>query len=244
VIRLARQRNAPDAWEEYWTLVADDPAAQVPWHFGTAEETAPYLPGLRADFDPALPLVDAGCGDGVLTEHLAAHFEPVLGTDVAASALARARARAPRSRVRYEQWDTADVPSARRLHERTGDVNVHLRGVLHAMNPVRWSQAMAALAVLTGARGRVFDIEISPEFGRTITAVRQRFGALPAALQHGAHTGVGPLEFPAASLADLYRRHGWRLLRTEELVLDSKVRLPDGEFLAYPFTCVFAEPHR
>lgn len=235
--------NDPGAWESYWRLAGTSPAMPVPWQFGTAEDMAPYLPLLLDGFDPRLPLVDAGCGNGGLTEHLTEHFQLVIGTDVAAAAVDKARTGPPNPRVRYEQLDSTELGSVQALHERIGDANVHLRGVLHAMAPDRWPDALRGLAVLAGRRGRVFDVELSEGFTEVLAEVADRFGEWPEAIREGATTGLWPAELPGCELTALYRRHGWRLLEAGELALSSRIRLPDGEFLRFPFNYVLARNH-
>ncbi|MBK0867550.1 class I SAM-dependent methyltransferase [Saccharopolyspora sp. HNM0986] len=250
--------NEPGAWESYWQLAGTSPDLPVPWHFGTAEDMAPYLPMLLAGFDSRLPLVDAGCGNGGLTEHFAEHFETVLGTDVAAAALEKAhtgngntwigRTRIGRTGnghtgVRYEQLDSTDLAAVRALHERIGDANVHLRGVLHAMAAEQWPNALAGLAVLTGQRGRVFDVELSERFTESLAELAECFGEWPEAIREAATTGLWPAELPAQGLTGLYRRHGWLVLEAGELALSSRVPLPDGTFLHLPFEYALVRRH-
>lgn len=56
--------------------------------------------------------VDLGCGSGVHTALLADHYQEVLAVDLAEPMLAIARSRRPRTNVRYEHRDLADVTPA------------------------------------------------------------------------------------------------------------------------------------
>lgn len=53
--------------------------------------------------------VDLGCGSGVHTALLAEHYQEVLSVDLSEPMLAVARQRRPRTNVRYEHRDLADV---------------------------------------------------------------------------------------------------------------------------------------
>jgi ubiquinone/menaquinone biosynthesis C-methylase UbiE len=53
--------------------------------------------------------VDLGCGSGVHTALLAEHYQEVLAIDLAEPMLTLARSRRPRSNVRYEHRDIAEV---------------------------------------------------------------------------------------------------------------------------------------
>lgn len=240
--------NEPGAWESYWRLAGTSPDLPVPWHFGTAEDMAPYLPLLLEGFDSRLPLVDAGCGNGGLTEHFAEHFKTVLGTDVATAALEKAHTGTGSTGigstgVRYEQLDSTDLAAVRALHERIGDANVHLRGVLHAMAAQQWPNALAGLAVLTGQRGRVFDVELSERFTEALAELAESFGEWPEAIREAVTTGLWPAELPAQGLTGLYRRHGWLVLEAGEVTLSSRIRLPDGTFLRLPFEYALVRRH-
>lgn len=215
-----------------------DPIIQMPWNFGSLESMAPYLGELIKSFDSSLPLVDFGCGDGVLTEHFAEYFDVVVGTDISEAAIAKARRDNKRSKVGYEQLDGADTVGAEKLHARLGDSNVHLRGVLHAMMPTDWPHALKNLKILTGKNGRVFDIEISSEFSRIFQDAVDRFGKWYATMRGAHEYGLVPHGFSATDLANLYRSQGWSIQSIGELSGRSQLRLPDGSFFVYPFCYV------
>jgi hypothetical protein len=217
-----------------------DPTVQVPWHFGSLESMAPYLSELTGSFDSSLPLVDFGCGDGVLTEHLAGHFDVVVGTDISGAAVAKAQRDNKGSKVSYEQLDGTDTVGAKHLHARLGDANVHLRGVLHAMMPADWPHALTSLAILAGQKGRVFDIEISSEFSQALQGTVDRFGKWYAGMRRGQGCGLVPHEFSTTGLANLYRSRGWSIQSVGELTGRSQLQLPDGSFFIYPFSYVVA----
>jgi SAM-dependent methyltransferase len=189
-------------------------------------------------FDQDLPLIDVGCGDGVLTRQLAGHFRTVFGVDISPAAVAKARREHVLANVDYGPFNATDIAGARRLQARLGDANLHLRGVLHAMTSADWPAALTTLAVLAGERGRVFDIEISPEFSEVLRRHLARFGDLPSNALDVGRSGLGfeVLE----SLDGLYRDAGWRVLLSGELRGRSVMRLPDGNFFEYPFHYVLA----
>ena len=73
-----------------------------------------------------LEVVDAGCGDGFLTELLAERFAEVLAVDHSPRRLAEARKRVANGRVRFETGEIEDLP----LDDRSRDA-VLLSMVLH-----------------------------------------------------------------------------------------------------------------
>ncbi|MBO0789051.1 MAG: class I SAM-dependent methyltransferase, partial [Actinobacteria bacterium] len=86
--------NTPDIagqnmWEQWWAGL-DGTSGEIVWDAGPADLEADL--GCFADsVNPALPLVDFGCGDGRQTRFLAGHFPHVVGVDISSAAIRRAR---------------------------------------------------------------------------------------------------------------------------------------------------------
>lgn len=168
LIRLARSapKNRPVAWERYWAgITATGSAGEVLWDSGTDREFLDYKDVLLRHFDPGLPVVDVGCGDGSFTRVLARVFPDVIGVDISRHAVDRARAeplsRDPEGRggkVTYEVRDMTLPAAAAGLAGRAG-ANVFIRGLLHVLH--REDQAALAenLRVLAGPGGAVFLVE-------------------------------------------------------------------------------------
>lgn len=234
------QRNDASSWEAYWKLIMSDPTGKAPWSLGPVEMLMPYLSELIDSFDPALPLVDLGCGDGVLTGHLAERFDVVVGVDISEAAVAKARRDNGKPNISYEQLDATDTLGARRLHSRIGDANVHLRGVLHAMMPHDWPRALESLGILVGDRGSVFDVEASQPVSEAIKNVTEHFGETPAWVHQLLRCGLVSHSLPAAELAGLYRGGGWSVQSTGDLAERLQVLFPDGAFPVQSFHYVIA----
>ena len=115
-------------------------------------------------FDPALPVVDVGCGNGRFTRLRAERFPVVVGVDVAASALRLADAEsAGQPRVSYRVLDAADPAAVRSLAGELGPVNVFIRGVLHITAPDKRASIADGIAALVGDSGRVLLVETAFE---------------------------------------------------------------------------------
>ena len=96
--KLARlSRSAPKdrrlAWDKYWAgIKSTGPGGEVLWDSGRDHEFMGYREVLLRYLDPDLPVVDVGCGHGSFTRALAGTFRDVIGVDVSAHAVTRARA--------------------------------------------------------------------------------------------------------------------------------------------------------
>lgn len=95
LIRLSRSapKDRHKAWDRYWAgITSTGPGGEVLWDSGSNHEFQGYQDSLLRYLDPALPVVDTGCGHGSFTRALAGIFPQVIGVDVSPHAVARARA--------------------------------------------------------------------------------------------------------------------------------------------------------
>lgn len=164
--RLARSvpKNRTVAWERYWAGLATAwDGGEVLWDAGTDREFLSYRDVLLRHFDPALPVVDVGCGHGAFTRALAGVFPAVIGVDVSRHAVDRAREeqvllgeRAERTgRITYEVRDMTEPGAGGGLLGGSGHVgqtgaNVFIRGLLHVLRPGDQAELVENLRLLAG----------------------------------------------------------------------------------------------
>lgn len=109
-----------------------------------------HYDGLLAHLaQPGDRVLDVGCGDGFLSARLADVGCEVIGLDVDAGVLQRARARWPTRRVR---WIRADVMTTDVLEPESFDVVVSNAALHHLPNP---HEALTRLASLVRPGGRL-----------------------------------------------------------------------------------------
>src|SRR4029453_910929 len=83
-VRLRRQGGR--GWEQFWSGVRrTGPGGDVLWDVAERTERDWCLQRPGRNFDPALPVVDIGCGNGRFTRLLANRFPVGLRVDVCAS---------------------------------------------------------------------------------------------------------------------------------------------------------------
>ncbi|WP_433893578.1 methyltransferase domain-containing protein [Streptomyces sp. CA-111067] len=148
------------AWETFWHDAPDE-AGGVFWDSDPSLSAGRHQSHFTPWFDPGLPLVDLGCGNGTLTRWLAGRYPRVLGVDLARAAVERAARDDPRGVAEYRQLDAGDLAAAAGLHADLGDMNVYMRGVLHQCEPADRAPLVAGIAELLGERGRVFAAELA-----------------------------------------------------------------------------------
>lgn len=150
-----------EAWESFWEDASPEPGG-VFWDSEPALTAGLHLalfePELAA---PDLPMLDLGCGNGTQTRFLADRYPRVVGADLSAAALGRAREADPAGQADYRELDATDYDQMGSLHAELGDVNVYMRGVLHQSEPTDRQLLVNAIAALVGERGRGFVVELS-----------------------------------------------------------------------------------
>ena len=144
-------------WDASYT--GDDPA---PWDTGRPQ---PAFQRLLAEGALRGPVLDAGCGTGENALAVASLGLPVLGVDVAETAIERARQKA-RQRGLDAAFDVADALHLERL-ERTFATVLDC-GLFHALDDDERRRYVAGLAAVTEAGGAVHILCFSdqgPETG-------------------------------------------------------------------------------
>lgn len=137
-------------------------AEPAPWDIG---EVQPAMAVLLADFPPAGPVLDVGCGSGDLAIHLARSGLPVLGVDFVGEAIDRALAKR----------DALPPEVAERLHFRVADALRPSRlgptfgavvdsGFFHLFTPEECDSYVEDLARALRPGGRLYLHEFAVEF--------------------------------------------------------------------------------
>jgi SAM-dependent methyltransferase len=154
------------AWERLWAATA-----RPPWH---ADAVEPPLAEALAERGGRL--VELGCGDGLVAIEAARRGFRVTATDVAPTALARARARAGTLPILF----ALDDVTASLLDERF-DVAVD-RGLLHCLPREAWPAYAHTVGELVVPDGRLLLVAHAPGGERGTIAITEADlpGVLPA----------------------------------------------------------------
>ncbi|MFJ5772998.1 class I SAM-dependent methyltransferase [Streptomyces sp. NPDC093094] len=223
-----------DAWEGFWRETSGEPQA-VFWDaepsLTAARHLALFEPLLS---DPALPLVDLGCGNGTQTRFLADRFARVIGVELSAAALEHARRADPAGQAVYRELDATDKTEAETLHAELGDANVYMRGVLHQCEPDDRRPLADTLATLAGTRGRVFLVEPSEAAGAVLRDLARRPVGPPAKLAPVLRHGIAPGEVADAAVPELLAAAGLTVLAGGGLPLVTTEYTADGARIELP----------
>ncbi len=229
--------NYRTGWERYWNSITARPV-EVFWSADPAEAAQDIA--LFADaFDPDLPLVDAGCGDGRHTRALAAltGARAVIGVDVAPSAIRRAQAAASDERLWFRVLDLLKPEQAAALHEEIGDANIHVRGILHQFPPAYRKTAVESFVRLLGRRGTLYLKELTSTSEAYLTDILNGFGP-PLSLSR-VMDELFPFNIRWGGLSDsdlgeLFPGTRFALMRRGESRIRTMNRLSSGEPIEIP----------
>ncbi|MBG6215429.1 MULTISPECIES: class I SAM-dependent methyltransferase [unclassified Cryobacterium] len=185
------------------------------WDSGSQTEHAQYSDAVVAHFDPALPVIDVGCGNGTHTRWLAGLFPSVLGIDVSTGAVELARREAAGlQNADFMVMDAAGAGAGEHLLERMGPANVFVRGVFHVLKPDKQASLAANLRTVIGSSGRLFLAETN--FPGNSLAYLQQLGAtrrsMPRQLQSALENLPRPGHFGAQERHSTFSDSDWQLI--------------------------------
>ncbi|MDL5156240.1 class I SAM-dependent methyltransferase [Actinomycetospora termitidis] len=178
-------RGGRDRWDLYWAGVGSTgDGGDVLWDSGDPAEPDRYLELLERFADPALPVIDLGCGNGRFTRALCRAGWRGIGVDVSDAAIALAREEADRvpEEPGFLVADLAAPDAVDRIRADPGPANVFVRGVLHVLTAEARGRAAANIGRLLGDRGVAVIAETNHR-GSLLSYV-ENLGAGPRGLPH------------------------------------------------------------
>lgn len=222
------------AWEGFWEDAPGEPGA-VFWDAEPALTVGLHLALFEPELAQAgLPLVDLGCGNGTQTRFLADRYRRVIGADLSAAALDRARHADPAEQADFRQLDATNAEQVAALHAELGDVNVYMRGVLHQCEPADRQPLVDAVAVLTGERGRAFVVEPAERAGAILRGLARHPAGPPPKLAPVFAHGLAPGEVADAAVPGYVTAAGLTVLASGELPLLTTEYTADGNRIELP----------
>ncbi|MFD8236529.1 class I SAM-dependent methyltransferase [Streptomyces sp. NPDC059696] len=229
-----------EAWEGFWREAPAEPGA-VFWDAEPVLTASPHLALFEPYLaDPALPLVDLGCGNGTQTRYLADRFPHVLGVDLSAAALEHARQADPAGQAAYRQLDAAAKEETQALHAELGDANVYLRGVLHQCEPEDRQALVDGIATLVGERGRACLVELSGAAKQVLAGLAGGPEGPPPKLAPVLRHGIAPGEVSDEAVPEYLGSAGLTVLASGRLPLRTTEYRPDGTRIELPSTWLVA----
>lgn len=222
-----------DSWESYWRETSDAPGEAI-WDSDAALSAVPHCAILLPHADPALPVVDLGCGNGTQTRHLATRFARAVGVDLSHAAIEHARRADTEKVAEFEQLSLVDGEAVRALSARVGDTNVYMRAVIHQSDPKDRPAVAAAVATLLGERGRAFVVELTSGSKTLFQRAAEDPGGPPAKLRRVFDHGLKPAGAADDEVPRLLGEAGLRIIDSGDTSLPQTEYLADGTRIDLP----------
>lgn len=224
-------KSLPDGWNRYWSSIGSTGVGgDVLWDSADLTETSAYRPLIDEYFDPAIPVIDVGCGNGSFTRYLADIFAVTVGVDLSINAVELARSQSEgRAGLVFRQLD-ATVPGATSdLAVEYGPANVFVRGVFHILAPKARVELARNLLPLVGDKGRVLLVETNYRGSSLgyLTSLGATGTGIPAPLERAIRDIPKPGHFGADDRALAFPADGWQALTDGPMVIQT-IPLRDG----------------
>jgi 2-polyprenyl-3-methyl-5-hydroxy-6-metoxy-1,4-benzoquinol methylase len=227
------------AWESYWQDTPGSPGEAI-WDSEPSLAAGLHHGWFAEHFDPALPVVDLGCGNGTQARYLATRYGRVIGVDLSETAIALARAADPARVVDFRVLNVLDEAAVHGLHEELGDANVYMRGIIHQSRPEDRPRVAAAVATLVGASGAVFDVEMAAASKAALQALARDPEGPPAKVASIFSHGLTPSEVADDDVPEMFRCAGLRVLGAGDTTLFSTEVARDGARIDLPMRYLIA----
>jgi SAM-dependent methyltransferase len=220
---MTAPRRQDRAWERYWSTVArTGVSGEVLWDAEVPDEIDAVVQRLRARAELSLPLVDLGCGNGRQARALTSLAPRVIGLDASVSAIERARAETPDGTVEYRVADATQPDLGARLATELGAVNVHIRGMLHVVDPTDRARVVSNLSAMLGERGTAYvsETDVSGDPLEHLLYQGATATSMPDVLRRCVAAGVrAPSQFGPAQVAEYFPAPDWRILDSGPTVM-------------------------
>jgi SAM-dependent methyltransferase len=220
------------SWEGFWGSLSGAPG-EVFWDADPAYAAQQDLALFREHFDPGLPVIDLGCGNGTQTRFLANHFARVIGTEIAPAAVELAGETNWATNVSYRLLDVLRPDEAQCLHDEIGDANLYMRAVLHQLSPADQQVAVQSIGRLLGRKGTLYIIELSSAAEPFFAQLIQQYGPPPGLARVFQHQ-ITPGMLHEDNLRSLFPSDRFTLLGTGSSHIRTVHTLPTGEVVKVP----------
>lgn len=221
------------SWEGYWSKLFKD-RDQAFWDVAPDLVLADVLPLLQNAFEPTLPLVDFGCGNGTQTFFLAKHFVTVIGVDVADAAIKQAQSNNSFDNLSFETLDGTNQKEAQTLYSKIGDANIYMRGILHQIRPEDRATVIKSLQTLMGNTGQLYLSELSPQAKVLFQELAQQVGTPPAQLARVYRHGIEPADIKPEEIRASFPQDKYAIVDESQTSITTNHILPDGNRLQVP----------
>lgn len=186
------------------------------------------------EFQNGLPVIDLGCGLGTQAVFLSTKFREVVGVDVSSKAVESANLRYQSENLHFVTIDERDPDFFGDLHERYGDSNVYVRGVMHQILDKDMPGFIQNLRLLMGAEGKLFFMEVADNIIEYLDSTSPRFSQMPAAMKQALVSNLPPRGLNFDKVRELFPEKYFTLMNLGRSSLNTNLQIGNGQSLRIP----------
>lgn len=182
----------------------------------------------------SLPIIDLGCGSGTQSAFFAERYDKVLGVDVSEEAVKLATEMWDYPNLNFDTLDVTDHKKAQKIHEKLGDVNVYMRGVLHQILEEDLDSFQKTIQSLLGEKGSMFCIEVSQKIHDHFSQVKGGFSQLPAKMRQVFIANLPPKGLSVERIQNYFPKNEFEIQNLGDTFLATNLKLKDGTSIQIP----------
>lgn len=220
-------------WDQLWRQLHDSGKPAL-WDVKPSLAVAQDYSIFRNTFDPKLPILDIGCGSGIQSHFLAAHYKIVYGIDASKQAIVTAKKMNKQSGLSFLIVNLMDRDSVLAFHEKLGDSNIYIRGVLHQVPMEQRPVFVNHLKLLMGEKGSIYLIETAPNIQEYIQGLAEKFSALPTSLKRVLTSHFPPFGVSLDDIHQWFESDKYEILYSGHTGLHTNLFLEKGVKIILP----------
>lgn len=226
--------NYAENWNEYYRRNYLQSGSKALWDVAPEHAVAEDREQFAHAFDPALPVIDLGCGTGEQAAFLRKVYPRVIGVDVAGVAVGMAVKRHQRDGLTFQALDATDPNQAAALHAMIGDANVYMRGVVHQILPEDLANFRQTINTMIGQQGCCYFNEVAANIREYFAESSDRFAELPVRMQNVFLSNLPPRGVDPARLEDHFPDSAFSVSASAEDKLATNLRFRNGSPIFIP----------
>jgi len=215
-------------WDAFYKKTYKTKSGKALWDVSVELSIQEDFELFQAHFNNDLAVLDIGCGTGHQSQFLSVHYKKVLGVDVSPTAVEIANNRHQGPNLNFQTLDIVNKKECLDVHERYGDMNIYMRGVIHQVKEADHPQAIENLSLLMGRTGRMYFIEVLDNLRAHFSQATERFNELPKAIQDIFVSNLPPRGITLKQLPELFNSEEFKILDQGPGHLNTNLTLSNG----------------
>jgi 2-polyprenyl-3-methyl-5-hydroxy-6-metoxy-1,4-benzoquinol methylase len=229
---MTKESTYQDKWDYFYENLQKNGEDSL-WEVDLAESIQKDYEILENHFDFQLPIIDFGCGSGLISNFLSQHFSHVTALDASAVIINENKSKKEYKHIRFDVYDGIDAIFAQKKHEELGDANIYIRGVLHQVARTDIPIIINNLKTLLGGKGTLFIVESSPDI-RTYLDQNSSFSSLPLSMKKVFLSDLSPEGVTHHNIDENFPKANFEILQHGSSEIVTRLNFKSGKRIKIP----------